>query len=151
VNIYVGNIPYTASDDDLRQAFSEFGTVVNASIIIDRTTGRTRGFGFVEMSTNDEGSRAIESMNGKEWMGRTLTVNEAQKRESRPTRTFSDPNRSSGGGYGGGGGGNYGGGSSRGGGGGGDRTREREKERLRKRERDEDTRGNRWDYQNDDD
>jgi RNA recognition motif-containing protein len=94
VNIYVGNIPYTVTDEDLRQAFGEFGTVTSTSIIIDKITGRSRGFGFVEMSTDEEGNRAIEEMNGKDWMGRTLTVNEAKPRESRP----------SGGGYGGGGG-----------------------------------------------
>ena len=81
MNIYVGNIPYQATAEDLRQAFEECGNVVSANIIMDRETGRARGFGFVEMATKEEGDRAIEQMNGKEWMGRTLTCNEARPRE----------------------------------------------------------------------
>jgi RNA recognition motif-containing protein len=132
VNIYVGNLPYTATAEDLRQAFEEFGTVTSSSVVMDKMTGRSRGFGFVEMETDAEGARAIEEMNGKDWMGRTLSVNEARPRE----RSFSG---GGGGGrpYGGGGGGGRsdggggrgyepsrsfaGGGDNRGGGGGGDR------------------------------
>lgn len=84
MNIYVGNLPYSASEDDLREAFEQFGTVTSANIIIDKITGRPRGFGFVEMEHNDEGTRAIEEMNGTEWRGRTLTVNEARPRDERP-------------------------------------------------------------------
>lgn len=120
MNIYVGNLPYTATAEDLRQAFEEFGTVTSSSVVMDKMTGRSRGFGFVEMETDEEGSRAIEEMNGKDWMGRTLTVNEARPRE----RSFSGGG--GGGGqrsYGGGGGGGYsgggGGGGYSGGGGGG--------------------------------
>ncbi len=104
--MYVGNIPYTVTEEELRQVFGEFGTVTSTSIIIDKVTGRSRGFGFVEMSSKEEGERAIQEMNGKDWMGRTLTVNEAKPRE-----------RSSGG-YGGGGGGRREGGGGYGGGGG---------------------------------
>ncbi|MEO5928908.1 MAG: RNA-binding protein [Candidatus Kapaibacterium sp.] len=119
VNMYVGNIPYSVTEEDLRQAFGEFGTVTSASIIIDKETGRPRGFGFVEMSSKEEGERAIQEMNGKDWMGRSLTVNEAKPREQR-----SGGGGGGGGGrreYGGGGGGGYsgGGGGHSGGGGGG--------------------------------
>jgi RNA recognition motif-containing protein len=79
--LYVGNLAFSATADDLRDAFSEFGEVVSASVISDRDTGRSRGFGFVEMS--DGGDQAIEAMNGKDLQGRTLTVNEARPREDR--------------------------------------------------------------------
>lgn len=108
-NLYVGNLPFTTTDEDLRAAFAAYGTVVKAQVIMDRETGRSRGFGFVEMS--DGADEAIAAMNGAQFEGRTLTVNEAKPREPRP---------GGGGGYGGGGGrGGYGGGGGRGGYGGG--------------------------------
>ncbi|MBA4187617.1 MAG: RNA-binding protein [Planctomycetaceae bacterium] len=113
--LYVGNISFQTTSDDLVQAFSQYGTVLGAQIVSDRETGRSRGFAFVEMHTG--GDEAIAAMNGAQLGGRTLTVNEAKPREERP-RT------GGGGGYGGGaggGGGGYGGGGggSRGGYGGG--------------------------------
>jgi len=106
-NLYVGNLPFGTTDEDLRQAFSPYGAVVKAQVIMDRETGRSRGFGFVEMG--DGAEEAVNAMNGAQFGGRTLTVNEAKPRESRP-------GGGGGGGYGGGGGG---GGYSGGGGGGG--------------------------------
>ena len=94
--LYVGNLAFATTSDDLRDAFSEFGTVSSATVITDRETGRSRGFGFVEME--DGAEQAIEAMNGKELGGRTLNVNEARPREDRR----------------GGGGGGYGGGGGRG-------------------------------------
>ena len=105
-NLYVGNLPFNTTDEELLQAFAPYGTVVKAQVIMDRETNRSRGFGFVEMAEGAED--AINAMNGAQFGGRTLTVNEAKPRESRPSS----------GGYGGGGGGGYGGGR-RGGGGGG--------------------------------
>lgn len=81
MNLYVGNLPYTTSDEDLRVAFEEFGTVDRAQVIIDRDTGRSRGFGFVEMSSG--GSDAVEQMNNADFGGRRLTVNEARPKEPR--------------------------------------------------------------------
>ena len=106
--LYVGNISFDTTSEDLVQAFSQFGTVLGAQIVSDRDTGRSRGFAFVEMHTG--GDEAITGMNGQQLQGRTLTVNEAKPREERP-RT------GGGGGYGGGGGsrGGYGGGSGGGG------------------------------------
>ena len=80
-NLYVGNLPFTTTDEDLRDAFSAYGTVARAQVISDRETGRSRGFGFVEMESG--GDAAIEGMNGKELNGRALTVNEARPRENR--------------------------------------------------------------------
>lgn len=80
MNIYVGNLPYSTTDSELQQAFAAHGTVDRAKVIIDRNTGRSRGFGFVEMPNDDEGRRAIEAMNGKELGGRALSVNEARPR-----------------------------------------------------------------------
>ena len=101
-NIYVANLPYSTGDDDLRSQFEAYGTVEKATIIKDRDTGRSRGFGFVEMPNDDEADAAIEALNGTDMGGRPLTVNEARPREQRS---------------GGGGGGGYGGGGNRGGGG----------------------------------
>jgi RNA recognition motif-containing protein len=101
-NIYVGNLSFQTTADDLIQLFGEHGTVTKAQIVNDRETGRSRGFGFVEMS--DGGDRAIAALSGAQHQGRTLTVNEAKPREDRP-RTGG-----SGGGYGGSRGGNGGGG-----------------------------------------
>lgn len=82
MKLYVGNLPFDATADDLIQAFGEFGTVTQAQIIMDRDTGRSRGFGFVEMS--EGGDQAVASLNGAEMDGRSLTVNEARPREERP-------------------------------------------------------------------
>jgi RNA recognition motif-containing protein len=97
-NIYVGNLPFQTTSDDLRELFAQHGTVTRAQIVSDRETGRSRGFGFVEMS--EGGDAAIAALNGTEFQGRTLTVNEARPREERP--------QGGGGGYGGGGGGRRG-------------------------------------------
>ncbi|MDX8410003.1 MAG: RNA-binding protein [Mariprofundales bacterium] len=86
LNIYVGNLPYSAADEDLRTTFSEFGEVTSAHVISDRDTGRSKGFGFVEMSNADEGQRAIEALDGSEMQGRNIRVNEAKPREDRPKR-----------------------------------------------------------------
>ncbi|MFA9262093.1 MAG: RNA recognition motif domain-containing protein [Undibacterium sp.] len=81
--LYVGGIPYRSTEEDLKVAFSQAGSVVSTKIIIDRATGRSRGFGFVEMSTAEEAAKAIEIWHGKELDGRTLTVNEARPLENR--------------------------------------------------------------------
>ncbi len=84
MNIYVGNLPYSTDSEGLRKMFSQFGEVTNSSVIIDRATGRSRGFGFVEMANDDEGREAIEATHGAEYQGRALVVNEARPREERP-------------------------------------------------------------------
>jgi RNA recognition motif-containing protein len=114
--LYVGNLSFNTSTQDLEQMFGEFGTVQSTNIIEDRETGRSRGFAFVEMSSKEEGLRAIESLNGKEIDGRNLTVNEAKPREE---RGGGGGNRGGGGGRGGYGGGGGRGGNRGGGGGGG--------------------------------
>jgi len=86
MNIYVGNISYTTDDSRLVELFSEFGEVASARVINDRETGRSKGFGFVEMSDDNAASSAIEALNEKEIDGRTLRVNEARPREERPRR-----------------------------------------------------------------
>tara|TARA_B100000029_G_scaffold93594_1_gene83648 strand:- start:50 stop:298 length:249 start_codon:yes stop_codon:yes gene_type:complete len=78
MNVYVGNLNYDLSEDDLKQAFEEFGEVTSAKIISDRYSGRSKGFGFVEMSSDDEAKAAIEALSGKELQGRTMVVNEAR-------------------------------------------------------------------------
>jgi len=83
MKLYVGNLSFQTSSEDLQQLFGQAGTVESASVIEDRETGRSRGFGFVEMSTNEEGQAAIAQFNGKEINGRSLTVNEARAREER--------------------------------------------------------------------
>ncbi len=98
VNIYVGNLPYNTTDEELESVFAQFGTVQRAQIIMDRETGRSRGFGFVEMPDSGEGQRAIEELNGKDYGGRPLTVNEARPRSG---------GGGGGGGYDRGGGGGY--------------------------------------------
>lgn len=80
MKIYVGNLSYSTSEEGLEAAFSEFGTVDSADIIVDRNSGRSRGFGFVEMSNDDEATAAIEGLNGKDLDGRNLTVNKARPR-----------------------------------------------------------------------
>ncbi|MBT2333397.1 RNA-binding protein [Variovorax paradoxus] len=112
--LYVGNLAYSVRDNDLEQAFGEFGSIVSAKVMMERDTGRSKGFGFVEMGTDAEALAAVEAMNGHSLQGRALTVNEARPMEARPPRT------GGGGGYGGGaGGGGYGGGGGGGGYGGG--------------------------------
>lgn len=118
--LYVGNLPYSFRDEDLQQTFSQYGSVGSAKVMMERDTGRSKGFGFVEMGTDAEALAAIEAMNGQPLQGRALTVNEARPMEARPPRTGGYGG--GGGGYGGGGGGYGGGGRSGGGGGyGGDR------------------------------
>jgi cold-inducible RNA-binding protein len=115
-NIYVGNLPYDTTGDDLVQLFQSYGTVTSGQVIIDKFSGRSRGFGFVEMANDDEAQAAIDALNGTPYGGRPLTVNEARPREDRGGRG------GGGGGYGGGrggGGGGYGGGRGGYGGGGG--------------------------------
>lgn len=116
LNLYVGNLPYSMNDQELNDLFSQVGEVQSARVMNDRETGRSRGFGFVEMKNEEEGHEAIEKLNGQDCDGRSLVVNEARPREERP--------RGGGGGFGGGGnrgggGGGFGGGGNRGGGGGG--------------------------------
>ena len=86
MNIYVGNLSYNLSDNDLKQLFAEYGSCNSAKIIEDRDTGRSKGFGFVEMANGEDGLKAIEGLNGKDVEGRSLTVNEARPREERPPR-----------------------------------------------------------------
>ncbi|ASQ89622.1 RNA-binding protein [Prosthecochloris sp. GSB1] len=86
MNIYIGNLPYSVTDDDLRDAFAQFGQVDRANIIIDKFTGRSKGFGFIEMPDASEAETAIESMNDTDFKGRTIKVNEARPREERPAR-----------------------------------------------------------------
>ena len=81
--LYVGNLPFQTTSDDLREHFAQAGNVESAQVVEDRMTGRSRGFGFVEMSTKEEGAAAIEKFNGQELGGRTLKVNEAKQRENR--------------------------------------------------------------------
>src|SRR3954452_21456402 len=114
VNIYVGNLSWSCSNDDLTQLFSQHGTVARAQVVMDRETGRSRGFGFVEMANEAEAKTAVEALNNFNFQGRPLTVNEARPREARP-----QGGGGGGGGYGGrGGGGGYGCGGGGGGGGG---------------------------------
>ena len=112
--LYVGNLPYTVRDGDLEQSFSQFGVVTSAKVMMERDTGRSKGFGFVEMGSDAEAQAAIEGMNGQSLGGRNVVVNEARPMEARPPRT-------GGGGFGGprreGGGGGFGGGRREGGGG----------------------------------
>jgi RNA recognition motif-containing protein len=118
--LYVGNLAYSIRDDDLQQAFAQFGTVSSAKVMMDRDTGRSKGFGFVEMGSDAEAQSAINGMNGQALDGRALVVNEARPREERPGG-FGGGGGGRSGGFGGGGGGGYGGGGggSRSGGGGG--------------------------------
>jgi RNA recognition motif-containing protein len=101
--LYVGNLAYSVRDESLQSAFSQFGTVTSAKVMMDRETGRSKGFGFVEMSSSAEAQAAMNAMNGQPLEGRAIVVNEARPREERP------------GGFGGGGGGGYGGGGGGGG------------------------------------
>lgn len=118
--LYVGNLPYSVRDGDLEQSFGQFGTVSSAKVMMERDTGRSKGFGFVEMGSDAEAQAAITGMNGSPLGGRSLVVNEARPMEPRPPRSSGGGyGGGGGGGYGGGGGGGYGGGGREGGGGGG--------------------------------
>ena len=101
MNIYVGNLSYQTTEDELRDLFAEFGDVVSAKLIVDKFTGQSKGFGFVEMSNNSEAQKAMDELNGRDVNGRNVTVNQARPRQD----------RSRGGGGGGGGGRGYGGGN----------------------------------------
>ncbi|WP_425256885.1 RNA recognition motif domain-containing protein [Rubrivivax sp. RP6-9] len=117
--LYVGNLAYSVRDESLQQAFGQFGTVTSAKVMMDRDTGRSKGFGFVEMGSDAEAQAAINGMNGQALEGRAIVVNEARPREDRPGGFGGGGGRSGGGGgYGGGGGGGYGGGGGGAGGGG---------------------------------
>ena len=123
--LYVGNLPYSVRDEDLQQSFGQFGSVTSAKVMMERDTGRSKGFGFVEMGSDAEAQAAINGMNGQPLGGRSVVVNEARPMEARPPRSGGFGG-GGGGGYGGGGGGRsgggggYGGGGSGGGGGGSD-------------------------------
>ena len=125
--LYVGNLSYNVRDDDLQQAFAQYGTVSSAKVMMDRDTGRSKGFGFVEMGSDPEAQAAINGMNGQALDGRAIVVNEARPREERPggfgggggSRGGFGGGGGSGGGFGGGGGGRSGGGGGYGGGGSG--------------------------------
>ncbi|ACF45187.1 MAG: RNA-binding protein [Prosthecochloris sp.] len=86
MNIYIGNLPYNITEDDLREAFNEFGQVDSANIIIDKFSGRSKGFGFVEMPNDEDAEKAIDSLNDTDFNGRTIKVNQARPREERPVR-----------------------------------------------------------------
>ena len=124
--LYVGNLPFQTTSDELKDHFAQAGSVESASVVEDRMTGRSRGFGFVEMATAEEAAAAIEQLNGKDFGGRNLTVNEARPRTDRGPGGgggYGGGGNRGGGGYGGGGGGGYGGG----GGGGGRRDKDRDR------------------------
>jgi RNA recognition motif-containing protein len=103
MSIYVGNLSYQVDEEAVRDIFSEYGTVKRVQLPTDRETGRMRGFGFVEMSSDDEENAAIEALDGAEWMGRDLKVNKARPREERPASGGGWGNNRGGGGGGGGG------------------------------------------------
>jgi RNA recognition motif-containing protein len=120
--LYVGNLAYSVRDDSLQEAFAQFGTVTSAKVMMDRETGRSKGFGFVEMGSDAEAQAAVNGMNGQALEGRAIVVNEARPREERPGGFGGGGGRSGGGGGYGGGGGGYGGGGGGAGGGGGGRS-----------------------------
>ena len=118
--LYVGNLSYNVRDEDLQQAFAQYGSVSSAKVMMDRDTGRSKGFGFVEMGSDPEAQAAINGMNGQALDGRAIVVNEARPREERPGGFGGGGGRSGGGGgFGGGAGGRSGGGGGGFGGGGG--------------------------------
>lgn len=124
--LYVGNLPYSFRDQDLEQTFAEYGTVNSAKVMMERDTGRSKGFGFVEMGSDAEAQAAIQGAHGQNFGGRDLVVNEARPMEARPPRSgggfggggYGGGREGGGGGYGGGGRGGYGGGGGGGYGGG---------------------------------
>ncbi len=123
MNIFVGSLPFSIEEADLRESFEAYGAVDSVKVVTDKFTGRSKGFGFVEMPNDDEALKAIEELNGATVQGRAIVVNKSEPKPEGERRSFNN-NRSGGGGYGGGGnsrgGGGYsGGGNSRGGGGGG--------------------------------
>ena len=115
MNIYVGNMTFDVSEDDLRGAFEQFGEITEIRLIMDKFSGKSKGFGFIEMPSKAEAEKAIEEMNGKEFMGRALNVNEAKPKVDRGGRGGRGGGGRGGGGRGGGFGGGYGGGGRRGG------------------------------------
>jgi len=123
MNIFVGSLPFSIEEADLRESFEAYGTVDSVKIITDKFTGRSKGFGFVEMANDDEAQKAIDELNGATVQGRAIVVNKSEPKPEGERRSFNNNSRGgSGGGYGGGGGrdnnrggGGYGGGSSRGG------------------------------------
>ncbi len=117
--LYVGNLSYNVRDEDLQQAFAQYGSVSSAKVMMDRDTGRSKGFGFVEMGSDAEAQSAINGMNGQSLDGRAIVVNEARPREERPGGFGGGRPGGGGGGFGGGGGGRSGGGGGFGGGGSG--------------------------------
>lgn len=94
--LYVGNLPYAATEEQLKTHFSQAGTVTSVALIIDRASGRAKGFGFVEMASSEEAQKAISMFNGQDFMGRAITVNVAKPREDRPRGNFGDRNRGGG-------------------------------------------------------
>ncbi|HAL36789.1 MAG TPA: RNA-binding protein [Polaromonas sp.] len=120
--LYVGNLPYSVRDEDLQQSFGQFGAVTSAKVMMERDTGRSKGFGFVEMASDAEAQAAINGMNGQPLGGRSVVVNEARPMEARPPRSGGFGGGSGGGGGGYGGGGSGGGGGGYGGGAGGGRS-----------------------------
>lgn len=108
--LYVGNLPYSVSDSDLQRLFEPHGAVQSAQVVVDRDTGRSKGFGFVEMETGEGAQAAISALNGQDFSGRSLTVNEARPREERGGGGRGGYGGGGGGGRRGGGGGGYGGG-----------------------------------------
>jgi len=119
--LYVGNLSYNTTSSDLEQLFAQYGTVQSAEVISDRETGRSKGFGFVQMGSDQEAQAAIDAMNGQQHDGRNLTVNEAKPKEPRSGGGYGGGGGGGRGGYGGGRGGSGGGGGYGGGGGGGGR------------------------------
>lgn len=119
--LFVGGLSWNTKDDGLRAAFERFGAINEAKVILDRDTGRSRGFGFVTFGSPEEARKAMEEMNGVELDGRTIKVNEAEEKQRRPGGGGGGGYGGGGGGYGGGGGGGYGGGGGGYGGGGGKR------------------------------
>lgn len=126
MNIYISNLSFDVNDSDLRELFEEYGAVSSAKVITDKFSGKSRGFGFVEMDNDEEGQKAIDELNQAEYDGKVINVSVAKPREERPDRkrSFGGGGGGSRGGFGGGGGGNrggFGGGGNRGGGFGGNR------------------------------
>jgi len=94
MNIYVGNLPYSVQDEELREAFEAYGDVMSAEVIFDRRTQRSRGYGFVEMQNEDEGHKAIAALNGSDFQGRELRVDESKPKDEKPSSRPHDPKRS---------------------------------------------------------